>query len=35
MRDAVPIPEQNEIKIRRDNLVLGLILSLIPDAELF
>lgn len=35
MRDLVPTSEQNEIKIRRDNLVLGLILSLIPDAELF
>ncbi len=35
MRDLIPNPEQNEIKIRRDNLVLSLILSFIPDAELF
>ena len=35
MRDLVPIPDQNEIKTRRDDLVLSLILSLIPDADLF
>jgi len=35
MRDLAPIPERNEIKFRSDNLVIGLILSFIPDAELF
>ncbi len=35
MRDSVPIPKRNEIKFRRDNLVLSLILNLIPDAEVF
>ncbi len=35
MRDLFPIPEQNEIKKREDDLVLCPILSLIPDANLF
>lgn len=35
MGDLVPIPERNEIRIRWNDLVLRLILSFIPDAELF